>query len=57
MAFTVKELIDELVKLPASLPVRLADEHGDYRVPVSAVHPKATSDSYEAACLVAASNR
>jgi ribosomal protein S12 methylthiotransferase accessory factor YcaO len=49
---TVKELIAELSKLPPGIPVRLADESGDYGVPVAAVRIQNTTDSYEAACLV-----
>lgn len=49
---TVKDLIDELSKLPPGIPVRLADESGAFRVAVSAVQTKETGDSYEAACLI-----
>jgi len=54
---TVKELIDKLTQLPPELSVCLADEHGDYKVSVSAVTPKATADDYQVACIVAASDR
>lgn len=54
-ALTVKQLIEELSKFPPGIPVRLADENGDFRIRVAAVRTKETGDSYEAACLIGAS--
>lgn len=54
---TAKELIEKLSELPPSVPVRLADEAGDFTVPVADVRTKAATDSYEVACLVGAPAR
>jgi hypothetical protein len=52
---TAKDLIDALSRLPPELPVHLADESGDFRIPVSAARVKETIADGNAACLVRAS--